>query len=91
MRRPDLTARPWHVTHPDGTKLAGPPMHPSTPSEVRVRVFEYVLTRQYGLAAELAEEARDVIERRENREYLIRSMSSRPYTDSSFDDLAVSA
>lgn len=37
------------------TLLAVPPMHPHTPREVRVRVFEYVLRRQVGLAALVAE------------------------------------
>ncbi|MGE3414106.1 MAG: hypothetical protein AB7L91_18015 [Dehalococcoidia bacterium] len=37
------------------TLLAVPPMHPHTPRDVRVRVFEYVLRRQPALAAMLAE------------------------------------
>jgi hypothetical protein len=34
----------------DGTLLAVPPMRPDLPSAVRVRVFEYVLRGQLGLA-----------------------------------------
>jgi len=37
------------------TLLAVPPVHPHTPRDVRVRVFEYVLRCQPALAAMLAE------------------------------------
>lgn len=46
----------------DGTLLAVPPMHPRTPSTVRVQVLEYVLRRQIGLAQMLAETCADDIE-----------------------------
>lgn len=44
--------------------LSVPPMHPNTPRDVRVRVLEYVLRRQPGLAMTLAEVTSDLIERR---------------------------
>lgn len=50
------------IRMPDGTLLSVPPMPPDTPSPVRVRVFEYVLRRQIGLAqvtAQLADDAAD--------------------------------
>lgn len=62
MRRPEDTDKPWHIVV-GGEKLSGPPMHPLTPPDVRVRVFECVLKRQYGLACEMAEAARAEIER----------------------------
>lgn len=37
------------------TLLAVPPMHPHTPSAVRVQIFELVLRRQPGLAQTVAE------------------------------------
>lgn len=43
----------------EDTLLAVPPMDPSTPSAVRVKVFEYVLRRQPGLAQMIAEFAHD--------------------------------
>lgn len=46
------------------TLLAVPPMHPATPRATRVRVLEYVLRRQIGLAHLLADDARDTIEHR---------------------------
>lgn len=79
MRRTDMTERPWYVTHPDGTKLAGPMMHPDTPPEVRVKVFEYVLTRQYGLAMMIADNARDVIDHKRHLVDLLGLMSEDPY------------
>lgn len=48
----------------DGTRLAVPPMRHDLPSSVRVRVFEYVLRRQYGLAWDVAQIEADVIEGR---------------------------
>ncbi|QJY51242.1 hypothetical protein [Pseudonocardia broussonetiae] len=46
----------------DDTLLAVPPIHPHTPRHTRVRILEYVLRRQVGLAQMLAEEAADDIE-----------------------------
>lgn len=45
--------------------LAVPPMHPDSPPAVCQLVFEYVLRRQVGLAATVAEMAADVIEGRQ--------------------------
>lgn len=43
-------------------RLAVPPIHPETPRKDRVRIYEYVMRRQYGLALELAKIAYDIIE-----------------------------
>lgn len=41
------------------TLLAVPPMHPGTARSVQERILDYVLRRQIGLAALLAEDERD--------------------------------
>lgn len=46
--------------------LSVPPMNPSTPSAVRVKVFEYVIRRQIGLAQMCAQFADEVHEERES-------------------------
>jgi hypothetical protein len=38
------------------------PIHPRTPRDIRVRVLEYVLRRQVGLAAMLAEATADELD-----------------------------
>ncbi|MEU7817046.1 hypothetical protein [Pseudonocardia sp. NPDC049154] len=43
------------------TLLAVPPMHPATPSPIRVKVFELVLRRQFGEACQVATEWNDHI------------------------------
>lgn len=43
----------------EDTLLAVPPIHPHTPRHVRVRILEYVLRRQVGLAQMLAESVAD--------------------------------
>jgi hypothetical protein len=45
------------------TLLAVPPIHPGTSRADRVRVLEYVLRRQPGMADLLAQEARESITR----------------------------
>lgn len=44
------------------TLLAVPPMHPHTPRATRILVFEYVLRRQIGLAAMVAQATADDLE-----------------------------
>lgn len=56
-RRHATPGRPLYVVLPDGTRLAVPPMEHGLPGPVRVRVFEYVLRRQVGLAQMTAEAA----------------------------------
>lgn len=53
-----------------GVLLAVPPMHPDTPPEDRRRVFELVLRRLYGEAYDVAEGAREAIERRRSKNYV---------------------
>ena len=45
----------------DRTLLAVPPMHPDTPRNVRIQVFELVLRRQIGLAQIVADSATDAM------------------------------
>lgn len=47
------------------TLLAVPPMPKGIPSDVRVKVFEYVLRRQPGLAEVIAQIAIDAMKQRE--------------------------
>lgn len=53
------------------TLLAVPPMHRATPPATRQQVFSYVLRRQYGLAASIAEDARSAIEQRGRRRAML--------------------
>lgn len=55
------TGRRLAIRHGD-VLLAVPPIHPNTPREIRVRILEYVLRRQVGLAQMLAEATADDIE-----------------------------
>lgn len=50
-------ARPLCIVLSDGKRLAVPPMERGLPGPIRVRVFEYVLRRQIGLAQMTAEGA----------------------------------
>lgn len=50
------------------TLLAVPPMRPDLPREVRVKVFEYVLRGQLGLAETVAQIEADVIDGRERHD-----------------------
>lgn len=63
MKEPIMrqTVRSIAVTTAGGEvlHLAVPPMHEHTPSWIRVRIFEYVLRRQIGLAQMLAQGAED--------------------------------
>lgn len=60
--------------------LAVPPIHPCTPREIRNRILEYVLRRQIGLAAMLAEDAADEIEHRTSRrDHLAALMKQTPH------------
>lgn len=52
----------------DNTLLSVPPMRPDLPPEVRVKVFEYVLRGQLGLAETVAQIEADVIEGRERHD-----------------------
>jgi len=54
MRR-IVTAPKLAIRVDENTLLAVPPLPPNTPREVRVKVFEYVLRRQPGLAQMTAE------------------------------------
>lgn len=60
-----LPGRPLCIVLEDGTRLAVPPMRRDLPSSARVRIFEYVLRRQIGLAETTAQIEADVIEGRE--------------------------
>lgn len=51
----------------DDTLLSVPPMHPDTPGSIRVRIFEYVLRRQVGLAWDLAVMADEEIRHRNRK------------------------
>jgi hypothetical protein len=48
--------------------LSVPPMHPQTPREIRVQVFELVLRRQYGLAEQVATDCTYDIENTKRRD-----------------------
>jgi len=65
----------------DGDKLlAVPPMHPDIPGDVRLKVYELVLRRQWGAALDVAQEAEDA---REHRSGVMASLhaliSARPH------------
>lgn len=63
----------------DRTLLAVPPLHPNTPSTVRVKVFELVLLRQPGLAKYIADTASDALDGIDGaRERLSSLISERP-------------
>lgn len=69
---------------PDGTLLSVPPMPAGVSREVRVKVFEYVLRRQIGLAqmtAQIADDAAD-FESDALRGRLASMMNETPYKGS---------
>lgn len=66
------------------TLLAVPPMKYRLPSTVRVKVFEYVLRRQLGLAQALIDIENDLIEGRERGMSTL--LSVRPLTEPTGDD-----
>lgn len=58
----------YAIRMPDGTLRSVPPMRDDLPSEVRVKVFEYVLRNQIGLAEMTAQIEAEVIEGRERHD-----------------------
>jgi hypothetical protein len=66
--------RPLAIRLPDGTLLAVPPMDLRLPGSARVRIFEYVLRRQIGLAHDIAQIELDVIEGRDRADKRLASM-----------------
>lgn len=80
-----VTGRRLAIRLADGTLLAVPPMRPDTPSAVRVRVFEYVLRRQPGLAEIAAQIAADAKTGGDERDRLASMMGEQPYKASLMD------
>lgn len=61
-------------------RLAVPPFRQDIPREARVRIFEYVLRRQIGLAQAVVDIETELLESRERAgSRIARIMSSRPY------------
>ena len=85
--------RPLCIVLADGTRLAVPPMRRDLPTLDRVRIFEYVLRRQLGLAESTAQIAADLIEGRERRDKkLAQLLAQTPLTEATGDDgLALAA
>lgn len=66
--------RPLCIVMPDGRRLAVPPMRRDLPGPVRVRIFEYVMRGQIGLAETTAQIEADVIEGRERHDKRLATM-----------------
>lgn len=64
----------------DGTLLAVPPLDPRLPRAARIRVLEYVLRRQPGLAQTVAQIELDIIEGRERADRRVNELlAERPH------------
>lgn len=77
-----VTGRRVAIVLADGTLLAVPPMPAHAPSAVRVKIFEYVLRRQPGLAEITAQIAADANTGGDAHDRLAVLMNSAPYTSS---------